>query len=115
MKHLKTFENFSNTEINEEINWKEFTQKIGFTKDPAKKRKLTIDTIMNHPAKKKVYEQWLKKDKEIAEKYVEFWIENPSATYCRWDEKSKKFVDTGISSDPSGLLGTRSYESKKYK
>jgi hypothetical protein len=113
MQHLKTFENFSNTGINEEVNWKKFAQEIGLLKDPVKKRKLTIDAIMKHPSRKKAYEEWLEKDKEIAKKYVEFWMKNPGSTYCRWDEKLKKFVDTGISSDPSGLLGTRSYESKK--
>lgn len=108
MQHLKTFENFKNTEINEEIDWKDLATKIGLIKDPVKKRETTIDAIKKHPSKKRTYEEWLEKDPEIAEKYVEFWMNNPGVKYCKWDDVKKKFIDTGIYRDSSGILGTRS-------
>jgi hypothetical protein len=116
MKHLKTFENFSNTDINEEIDFKALAQKIGLIKDPVKKKEETLKAIQSHPVKNKTYQDWLKKDKQIADKYVEFWMNNTNAKYCRWDDVKKKFVDTGISRDASGILGTKSLsESKKTK
>ena len=108
MKHLKKFENFSN----EEIDWRDLGRKLGVVKDPAE----TLRLILKHPTKSKVYQDWLERDKEIADKYVEFWMDNKDAAYCRWDDVKKKFVDTGISRDGTGLLGTRGYsESKKFR
>jgi len=111
MKHIKKFENFSTT--NEEIDWKSLAQKIGLIKDPIKRKQETIKAIESHPAKNKVYEDWLKKDKKIADKYIEFWMKNPGAAYCKWNAEKNMFVDSGISKDSTGLLGTKSYESKK--
>jgi hypothetical protein len=81
-------------------------------KDPEKMREEAIKNIMSHKTKKEAYEKFLSEDKEKAEKYIEFWMKNPDSVYCRWEEKLNKFVDTGISRDSSGLLGTRGLSEK---
>jgi len=104
MKHLKTFENFSNTDINEEIDWKALGQKIGLIKDPVKKKAATLDAINKHPVKKKNYEQFLKENPEKAEKYLEFWMENPDEKYCKWDDKKNMFVKATTGAGVTGLM-----------
>lgn len=95
MKHLKTFENFSNTDINEEIDFKAIGQKIGLIKDPVKKRAETIKAIQSHPARNKTYQHWLEKDKEVADKLVDFVMKNPDVRYINWDPNKKVWYDHG--------------------
>jgi hypothetical protein len=123
MKHLKTFENFSNTEINEEISLKDigqalksFAQKIGVLKTDEQKRKAALDFIKGHRVYNEAYEKMLKEDPEKAEKYVQFRIDNPDKKYIKWDDVKKEFVASGKESDSTGLMGTKSFsESKRNK
>jgi len=116
MKHLKKFENFSN----EEIDWKDLGRKIGILKDPVKQKAIALDGIQKHPMKSQTYADLLKEDPKKAEKYLLFHAENDyekgNILYTKWDPVKNKFVDSGISRDGTGLLGTRGYsESKKFR
>jgi DNA polymerase III gamma/tau subunit len=123
MKHLKTFESFSNIDINEEISIKDigqglksFGQKIGLLKTDEQKRQAALEFIKSHPVYNKAYENFLKEDPKKAEKYVQFRIKNPDKKYIKWDDVKKDFVASGKESDQSGLLGTKSFsESKKFR
>ena len=110
MKHLKTFENFSNTEINEEISLKDigqalksFAQKIGVLKTDEQKRKAALDFIKGHRVYNEAYEKMLKEDPEKAEKYVQFRIDNPDKKYIKWDDVKKEFLKI-CRVDPEGEL-----------
>ena len=55
-----------------------------------------------------------------AEKFLDIHAENDykvgDILYTKWDSVKNKFVDSGISRDGTGLLGTRGYsESKKFR
>jgi hypothetical protein len=113
MKHLKTFENFSNIDINEEINLKAFAQKIGLIKDPVKKRAELVkalsagssdDKDMNRNSVR--YKTWMKKDPEVADKLVDYLMKNSgflsSTTYLTWDANKKVCYDHG--SDTTGAF-----------
>jgi len=114
MKHLKKFENYSSN-ISEEISLKSIGQKIGVIKDPIKEREKVMTRISNHRTMKSIYDKLLIEDKPKAEKYVQFWMKNPDAKYCKWDDAKKQFLDSGISRDPSGILGSRALERKNYQ
>jgi len=107
MKHLKTFENFSNIDINEEINLKAFAQKIGLIKDPVKKRAELIkallagssdDEDMNRNSAR--YKRWMKKDPEVADKLVDYILKNSgfldTTSYIDWDPNKKAWRDYGV-------------------
>ena len=102
MKHLKTFESFSNIHINEEISIKDigqslksFGQKIGLLKTDEQKRQAALEFIKSHPVYNKAYENFLKEDPKKAEKYVQFRIKNPDKKYIKWDDAKKDFVASG--------------------
>ena len=108
MKHLKTFESFSNTDINEEIDLKGFAQKIGIIKDPVKKRAELVkalsagssDQDMNRNSVR--YKLWMKKDPEVADKLVDYLMKNSgflsSTKYLAWDPNKKVWYDHGSDS-----------------
>lgn len=88
MKHLTTFESFENP-TNEGF--------LGFGK---KSREEALGIIDKHPAKRKIYNDLLKKSEdEKAEKYVEFIRKNPDVNYVNWDDKKGKWVEGGKFSD----------------
>jgi hypothetical protein len=92
MKHLKTFENFDNHKVNEVFGLSKAER------DEKRKKKMeeAKKSIMSHKNKKKTYEDLLDKgEDEKAEKYVEFFMKNPSVKYAKWDENKKKWIEGG--------------------
>lgn len=120
MKYLKTFENYSNSDVNEEIDFKALGQKavalgqkIGITKDPVKKRAIALDAIQRHPNKSKKYLMYLKEDPKKAEKYVDIHVkyayEKGDILYIGWSKEKNDFEKNSIETDATGLLGTKKY------
>lgn len=54
------------------------------------------ELIMAHPAKRAAYQSLLSKDAAKAQKYLEYWAENPSAKSIKWDEENQKYMDPAI-------------------
>lgn len=121
LKYIKTFEQYS-IENNDEL-----TNEGLFKKTPDSEYvKKGEEAIMNHPSKKKAYEQLksndaLIKDKEIIDDskqkvkkdvnkswlYARFVGKNPNVKYIGWLEKTQDFVDKTSYSDATGILDTR--------
>ena len=98
--------------IREEISKALLEQQLNegfFSKDKSPEEALEI--IMKHPAKKKAYEA-APEDRKKA--LVVFIQKNPEAKYFNWDAKKGKYVDQAITSDPSGLTGTRKLNEKRF-
>lgn len=104
MKHLKTFENFSNTDINEEIDFKALAQKIGLIKDPVEKRAKIVKALSDGSSvHSKKYKFWMEKNtpegREVADKLVDFLVKNSgffaSDDYITWVPAKKAWIDAG--------------------
>lgn len=92
MKTLKESNNYreNETEMNEG----------GVTRERA------LNIIMGHTARKQAYEQLLERDPERAEKYVEFFRQNPAAKYPIWDPERKIYYNKESYSTHSGAKAT---------
>lgn len=51
-----------------------------------------LEIISKHKGKKAVYESYLKRSPELAEKYLDFIGKNTGATYIKYDERLQRFV-----------------------
>jgi hypothetical protein len=71
-----------------------------------------LKIIMSHPSKKRAYEA---APKDRQEKFIQFIQSNPEARYFNWDSAKGKYVDQAVTSDPSGLTGTRKLGERKFK
>lgn len=71
MKNIKKFEDFS---VNaDEVIVESF---LGFGKNADEKREDTLNTVMKHPHRSKLYKDVLSKNKEHASSLLDFWSDN---------------------------------------
>lgn len=59
----------------------------------SRKGKKAMEIIYGHCGKRRVFENYMKKNPEMARKYIDYIVKNPDAVYIRWDDRRKRFVD----------------------
>lgn len=69
-------------------------------------RERAINIIMGHTARKQAYEQLLERDPERAEKFVEFFRQNPAAKYPIWDPEKRIYYNKLAYKTHSGAKAT---------
>lgn len=76
-------------------------QAVGM-KTTEQKNQEALNGIMAHPAKKAVYLQAKQESPEKAQKYIEFFVNNPGVMYAQWNSATNQWVSTGKFSVASG-------------
>ena len=51
-----------------------------------------LKVVESHKGKLKVYEDYQKKDPEMADEYLKFLAKRPNAVYIAWDKDKGRFV-----------------------
>ena len=62
-----------------------------------------LQIVRKHKTKSMVYESWLEKDSNVAEKFLEYVGKNPDVKFPRWN--GERWIDSGEYFDGSGILG----------
>ena len=88
-------------------------------KTPEQKFAETEANLMSHPVKAKHMQKLKAESPEKYRKYVEFWMENPSAAHIQWNEQKQQYEDMGVSSTSSiinvGQMKNKANEGKSQK
>jgi hypothetical protein len=98
MKHIKSFESFSQENYIVDEGLRDITKGVTsgakklFAEKPVTQEE-ALKIIMGHPAKRMLYKQYKKTNPEIADLYVKFIEQNPSNLYAKWD--GTKWIDAG--------------------
>jgi hypothetical protein len=111
LNHLKTFETYTNEEFNpfKGEDWKGVGNAVrkgaGFL-TPEELVQKGKQMIARNPKYKVVYDKWLQKDSEAAQKFITFIAEHPDAMYFNYE--GGKWSETGIRNWGEGSRRVRS-------
>jgi hypothetical protein len=112
MKHLMTYESFSSNLTNEEFDWKKtksaIRRGVGIL-TPEETIEKGKKYVMDHPVRKRKYEEYLQQNPKVAEEYLKFWaeVEGERNAVPVWDEKKHKFIDKAIYTSSPGSIGSK--------
>ncbi len=56
-------------------------------------KEIGLHEVQKHKGKKRTYQNYLKVNPEMAEKYLVFVAKNPSVSYIKWDANKEVFVN----------------------
>ena len=111
MKNIKTFEQFSDSEIVEEGAWSSVKKFVGgnvsYDELSEEQKQKGMDVINKHKVKKQTYND-LANDESKQKAYVAFNYANPDATPvdCHWNKEKERFETKPDTRFGKGLVGS---------